>query len=177
MGEASRVPSVSHKSAEPVTAGRRETSAIPRGLVRKSAKERATEPMAEASSDNAARQRGSGWVGVIAGEVPGRAGDSRPRGVRAIADQPLTKPAVVKGQISHGVKSAPTADQRSGTEPRNQPVTSSSFGEKMIEATDDRDGLGRSPRSSPRAGKPLTWRRRTVGTAGKQEVDTRCPAR
>ena len=45
----------------------------------------------------------------------------------------------------------------------------------MAEATGDRSAAGRSPRSSPRAGKPLTWRRGTVDRADMQEKDRGLP--
>ena len=46
------------------------------------------------------------------------------------------------------------------------------LGERMAEATGERAKRGRSLRSSPRAGKPSTWRRRAVDTLCKQEMDT-----
>lgn len=52
------------------------------------------------------------------------------------------------------------------SEPGNPSVAS--FG--MAEATGDRDGGGRSPRSSQRAGKPSTGRRGTVETVSRQEA-------
>lgn len=46
----------------------------------------------------------------------------------------------------------------------------------MIKTADDRCREGRSLRSSPRAGKLLTWRREAMGTVSQQEVGA-CPAR
>lgn len=46
---------------------------------------------------------------------------------------------------------------------------------RMAEATGDRSDTGRSPRSSLRAGKPLTWRRGTVDRASTQEKDEGLP--
>jgi hypothetical protein len=46
----------------------------------------------------------------------------------------------------------------------------------MIETADDRRDEGRSLRSSPRAGKPLTWRRKAVDTVSRQEAGE-CPTR
>lgn len=56
-------------------------------------------------------------------------------------------------------------------EPENRIIASRGHGQGMIGATDDRDGAGRSLRSSRRAGKPSTGRRGTVGTASRQEED------
>lgn len=47
---------------------------------------------------------------------------------------------------------------------------------RMIETADDRRNEGRSLRSSPRAGKPLTWRREAVDTVSRQEAG-KCPTR
>ena len=47
---------------------------------------------------------------------------------------------------------------------------------RMIETADDRRDEGRSLRSSPRAGKPLTWRREAVDTVSRQEAG-KCPTR
>ena len=47
---------------------------------------------------------------------------------------------------------------------------------RMIETADDRHDEGRSLRSSPRAGKPLTWRRKAVGAVSQQEAG-KCPTR
>src|SRR3954452_8674982 len=41
---------------------------------------------------------------------------------------------------------------------------------RMIEMADDRRDEGRSLRSSPRAGKPFTWRREAVDTVSRQEA-------
>jgi hypothetical protein len=138
--------------------------------------ERETEPIADASVENGTCQRGSGQVGRKAGGALIRIGELRIGGVRRAVRQPLGEPAGLKGQSPHGVKSAPKADERAATEPENLGVASSCFGAKMIDATDDRDAEGRSPRSSLRAGKPSTRRRRTVGTEGRQGEDA-CPAR
>jgi hypothetical protein len=157
MGEANRVLPGSHKSAEPVEAGRPETSASGGGPACESAMERATEPMADAPSEHVPRRRGSGRVGRQAGEALGRTGELRTGGMRATARQPSGEPARLGGRISHGVKSAPTADERSLTEPENLAPASSRLGTKTIEATDDRGDEGRSLRSSPGTGKPFTW--------------------
>ena len=138
--------------------------------------ERATEPMADASSRHGARQRGSGRVGRKAGGALDRTEDIRAGGVRVPARQPSSEPAGLGGRHPHEVESAPKVDERAVTEPENLLLASLRSGVEMAEATGDREDEGRSPRSSPRAGKPSTWRRGTVGTACKQEVDA-CPAR
>ena len=56
-------------------------------------------------------------------------------------------------------------------EPGNLIRASSNSGWKMTEATGDRADEGRSLRSSPRTGKPPTWRREAVDTNCKQEKD------
>jgi hypothetical protein len=95
--------------------------------------------------------------------------------VQPAARQPRHGFAWCRSRISHGVKSAPKAGERSEGEPKNPTIASDDFGRRMAEATSDRDGRGRSLRSSPRTGKPSTWRREAVDTACKQEAD-QCPA-
>jgi hypothetical protein len=178
-GEASRVLPGRHKSAEPVEVGRLGTSAPEGGPTRMPAKERATEPMAEASPKCEARQRGSGRVGRKAGGALVPCGIRGTEGVRNCVRQPSGEPAGLEGPNPRGVESAPVAGERSLTEPKNLVLASprsTKLSAKMTEATGDRDDEGRSLRSSPRAGKPSTWRREAVDTACKQGVDW-CPAR
>ena len=175
-GEADRVLPASRKSAEPVETGRADTSASVSGPVREPAMERGTEPMAEAPSQHQSRQRGSGRDGRKAGGESDRTKGIRTEGVQPTARQPLEKPARSGCRIPHGVESAPKVGKRVSTEPENLVVASSSRRVKMIEATDDRENEGRSLRSSPRTGKPSTWRRKAVGTDCQQEVG-QCPAR
>ncbi len=190
-GEADRVLPASHKSAEPVEAGRAGTSAPVSGPACESAKERETEPMADAPVEHVTRRRGSGRVGRRRrrGCSPSSFGGRwsadpywtyAERGYAGIRVPAFERACGARGRNSHGVKSAPKADERSLTEPENLTLTSPSpraiLVTEMIEATDDREDGGRSPRSSPRAGKPPTWQRGTVGMACKQEVDT-CPTR
>jgi hypothetical protein len=47
---------------------------------------------------------------------------------------------------------------------------------RMIETADDRHDEGRNLRSSPRTGKPFTWRRKVVDTVSQQEAG-KCPTR
>jgi hypothetical protein len=168
-GEADRVPPASHKSAEPVKVGRLGTSA-PSGPASVSVTERVTEPMSEASVEHALHQIGSGWSGRKAGGAPIRAESPRIRVARTIARQALAQLVVANARNPHGVESAPKTDKGSSNEPGNLATTSPALKLEMIETTDERCRKGRSLRSSPRAGKPPTWRRETVGTASRQEV-------
>lgn len=175
MSEADRVLPASHKSAELVKAENRTTSAVRRGSVSEPARRSASEPMSDASVENGSRQRGCGRLGLRARGALGDGGDVRPKGARPAAHQFATETVVVANQIPHGVESVSKAGEGSDTEPKNLAIAPSSP-RMVIEATGDRDGERRSPRSSPRAGKPLTRRRGTVGTACKQEADE-CPTR
>lgn len=180
MGEANRVLPARHKSAEPIEAGRAGTSDPVSGPACKPAMARGTEPMADASSEYGPCQLGSGRDGLRftsgTGGVLVRAGVTRTGGVRRAAHQPRRGLAWRRGPIPHGVKSAPKAGQRSDAEPKNLILASAVFGRRMAEANSDRLDEGRSLRSSPRAGKPPTWRREAVDTACRQEAGS-CPAR
>lgn len=180
MGEVNRVLPGSHKSAEPIEAGRAGTSGPVHGSACEPAMARATEPMADASLLDVSRQPGSGrgdlrtktqFGGALIRAEPTRIGDERNS-----ARQPRRVLAWRQGRIPHGVESAPKAGERSEAEPKNLVIASASFGRQMAEATSERDDRGRSLRSSPRAGKPPTWRREAVDTACRQEVDI-CPTR
>jgi hypothetical protein len=180
MGEASRVLPANRKSAEPIKAGRTGTSDPAAGPASELAMARETEPMVEAPLDLSTRQLGSGRVDLRCepqfGGALVRGVDAWTGGVRRAARQPRHKLAMCRGRIPHGVKSVPKAGERPITEPEN-PATASGVSERWkAEATSDRGVGGRSLRSSPRAGKPFTWRRGAVGTASKQEADI-CPAR
>lgn len=83
------------------------------------------------------------------------------RGVRATARQSRGQSAVPNGQIPNGVESVPKADEGMTVEPGNLAATSLEY--EMIETAEDRRSKGRSSRSSPRTGKPFTWRRGAVG--------------
>lgn len=72
-----------------------------------------------------------------------------------------------------GIESGPKTDKGLLSEPGNP--AGASFG--MTKATGERTSRGRSLRSSPRAGKPSTWRRETVNTVSRQEGDILCPSR
>ncbi len=169
-GETNRVLPASQKSAEPVKAKWAGTSALAR-FGQPAVMERVTELMFEAPVEDGTRQRGSGQVGRKAGGVLSRPSEWRLGGFRATGRQPKGVSVVPLGQNPHGVESAPTADQGYQTEPKN---LAGAFGRvasrraRMIEATDERAGRGRSLRSSPRTGKPSTWRREAVDTASKQ---------
>lgn len=180
MGEANRVLPGSHKSAEPIKAGRAGTSDPVNGPASEPAMARETEPMADAPLDLGTRQLGSRRVGLWCEPQNGgalvRDMNTRTEGAQFAARQPRYGLAWCRGRIPHGVQSAPKAGERSMMEPKNLGITSGKFGCRMAEATSDRDGEGRSLRSSPRTGKPSTWRRKAVGTASRQEADV-CPAR
>ena len=169
-GEADRVLPAGHKSAEPVKAGRPGTSDPDYGLASVSVMERETEPTADAPSRGAspmrkwARRSKDLWS---AGSLLRDANRGCPSD---FGHQPSGKPARPEGQIPHGVKSAPKTDERSSTEPENPFLAPGPRRVRMIEATDDREDGGRSLRSSPRTGKPSTWRRKAVATECRQEA-------
>jgi hypothetical protein len=179
MGEASRVLPMSHKSAEPIKVGRTGTSDPVLGPASEPAMARETEPMADAPVTNWTRRLGSGRDDLrcepeIGGELVSAMG-TRTGGARRAARQPRYGLAWYRGQIPHGVESAPKAGERSVAKPKNFVIASGIFGLRMAEATSERDDEGRSLRSSPRTGKPFTWRREAVDTVSRQEVDA-CPA-
>ena len=180
MGEANRVLPVSHKSAEPIKDGRTGTSDPVAGPASEPAMARETEPMVDAPVEPRTRQLGSGrvdlWCEPRIGGVLVRAMRTWTGGTRHAARQLRYEFAWCRSQIPHGVESAPKAGERSVAEPKNLAVTSGDFRRRMAEATSDRCDKGRSLRSSPRAGKPSTWRRKAVDTASRQEVDV-CPTR
>lgn len=132
--------------------------------------ERVTEPMSDASVKHGIRRTGSRRIGRKAGGVPIPAGVSGTRGMRVRACQPYAQLAVAQGRNPHGVKSVPTADEGTLSELGNLAVGSPADRWEMVEATDDHRREGRSLRSSPRAGKPPTWRREAVNRANRQEA-------
>ena len=180
MGEASRVLPARHKSAEPIEAGQTGTSDPMAGPASELAMARETEPMADAPVDLNTRRLGSGrvdpWCEPQIGGALVRAMDTRTGGAQRAARQPRYGLARYRGRIPHGVESAPKTSERSVTEPENPVIASGASGRRMAEATGDRDDGGRSLRSSPRTGKPFTWRREAVDTASRQEAGL-CPAR
>lgn len=126
--------------------------------------------MFEASLQHGIRQTGSRRIGRKAGGVPIPAGLTGIRGARCRARQPAVQLAVVGGLNPHGVESVPNAGKGTTGELGIPAVFSPAGRREMIEATDDRRGRGRSLRSSPRTGKPSTWRRETVSEASRQEA-------
>ena len=172
-GETNRVLPVSHKSAEPVKAEWWGTSALVTDSASESAKER------ENRTDG--RSPGRRWTPPTrkwAGRPQGR-WSAKPLWKMAVGDgreterQPASETVGLGGRIPHEVESAPTADKRPRTEPENLAVAPTHPGirrARMIEATDERGGRGRSLHSSPRTGKPSTWRREAVDTACRQGV-------
>lgn len=171
---------VRHKSAEPIKVGQTGTSDPVAGPASKLAMARETEPMVEAPVDLNIRQLGSGrvdlWCELQIGGALVRGVDARTGGARRAARQPRHELAVCLGQNPHGVESVPKAGERSITEPENPAIAPGVSKRRAAEATSDRDDGGRSLRSSPRTGKPSTWRRKAVDTASKQEVGS-CPMR
>ena len=181
MGEANRVLPGSHKSAEPIKVGRTGTSDPVAGPASEPAMARETKPMVDALVEPRTRQLGSRrvdlWCEPRIGEVLVRAMRTWTGGTQQHAARQLRYGfAWYRGQISHGVESAPKAGERSVTEPKNLVVASGSFRHRMAEVTSDRGDKGRSLRSSPGTGKPSTWRREAVDTASRQEGDL-CPMR
>ena len=180
MGEGNRVLPATHKSAEPIKAGRTGTSDPVVGPASELAMARETEPMADVPVNLITRQLGSGRVDL---RCKPQIGGALVRGMRAwtggaqrAARQPRYGLAWYRGQSPHGIQSAPKVGERSVTETKNPVITSGASERRMTEATSDRGDGGRSLRSSPRTGKPSTWRREAVDTASKQEADL-CPMR
>ena len=175
MGEVKRVLTRSHKSAEPIEVGRAGTSDPVSGPACELAMARETEPMADAPSEHASRQLGSGRVGLWREPQSGgalvRSGVLRTGDARLVVHQLRRVLALRRSRIPHGVKSAPKAGERSVAKPKNLVTASTDLGRRMAEATSDRDDEGRSRRSSRRTGKPFTWRRAAVDMACRQEVD------
>lgn len=174
--EANRVPPGSQTLADAAKAGHRGTFATRRGPASKPAKRREIEPVVEASSDISLRRCEGGRSGRKADGEPDGCWLMPSRGASFSAHQRSTHSAVVGRRIPYGVKLVSKAGEGSLTEPRNFIDASRSDWAGMIEATVDRGDGGRSPRSSLRAGKPLTWQRGAVGGAGQQEVGE-CPTR
>jgi len=121
VGEAGRVLPGGHKSAEPAKAGREGTSDPENGPASESAKERETEPMAEAPSEGAPPTRK--WVGWSKDlwSAGARVMGVR-QGRRATRRQHPGKPARPGGRNPHGVESAPTADEELTVELGNPPA-------------------------------------------------------
>ena len=121
--------------------------------------------MSEASVDTHTSPKGSGRGGRKAGGVLGSAYRSGLGGGPWTTSQE-TGFAGSPGRNPHGVESDPTAGEGNPLEPENHTIASA----RMSETTGDRDSMGRSPRSSQRAGKPSTRRRGTVDSACTQGV-------
>jgi len=181
IGEVKRVLARRPKSAEPIEVERAGTSDPVCGSACKPAMVKETESMVDASVENGTCQLGSGQDNPLCEQGVGGvlvcAGDSQTGGLRSFAGQPWDIFTLSRGQISHGVKSAPKAGKRSYSEPKNLIIASLPCGVRMMEATHDRCDEGRSLRSSLRAGKPSARstigarRRETVDIVSKQEVD------
>jgi hypothetical protein len=175
-GEVSRASPASHKSAEPVKAGCEGDLRSRRDPVSVSVKESSCEPMMEASSEHGARQLGGRRVGVMpvdrwtALTIAERGG----RGSRASTLGKVLRAPRVKFHTGYSrlLKRTRECVRNLGTSSR-PPWR---LAPRMIETADDRGDEGRNLRSSPRAGKPLAWRRKVVDAVSRQEAGA-CPAR
>ena len=171
---------VRRKSAEPIKVGQTGTFDPVAGPVSEPAMARETEPMVEAPVNFGTRQLGSGrddsWCELRIDGALVRGVNARTGGARRAARQPRHQFAVCRGRNPYGVESVPKAGERSITEPKNPAIAPGVSKRRAAEATSDRGDGGRSLRSSPRTGKPFTWRREAVDTGSKQEADP-CPMR
>jgi hypothetical protein len=173
-GEADRGLPGGRKSAEPAKAGCEGTSDPKTGPASKSAMERETEPMAEAPSEGSSptrkwvRQSQDLWSAdaQLMGARQGRRGNPKSASGKACKAR---RPDSTRGRVGS------YSGRRATVELGNPPALPPLWG-RLAEATGDHARRGRSPRSSPRAGKPSTWRRRAVDAACKQERDA-CPTR
>ena len=149
------------KSAEPAKAGREGTSNPETGPASESAKERETEPMAEAPSGGSSptrkwvRQSKDLWSANarLMGACQGPRENPRSAAGKACKAR---KPESTRGRV--GAYSGRGERRNLGTARVAAPPG------RMTKATDERAKRGQSPRSSLRTGKPSTWRRR----AGRQ---------
>ena len=165
IGEVNRVPSMNHKSAEPINVGEAVTSDTPTRP--------ASDPVMSSNANRRLKprqsvhlcQRGSGQGSRKAEGEPACFSTMQARGEGNTLRQPADTTAESVGPNPYGVKSGSTAGQGKSSEPGNP--LDVSFG--MAEATGDHDQRGRSLHSSPRTGKPSTWRRQAVDTASTQE--------
>ncbi len=123
--------------------------------------------MVEASLQNSPRRRGSGRGGRKTDGALVSSNSPETEGRLATTGQHQDQTAVSWGQDPSGVKPGPTADNGVLSEPKNH----AGAPHRVAETTGDRVGMGRSPRSSQRTGKPSTRRRGTVCTVGRQEED------
>src|SRR5215210_567374 len=132
--------------------------------------ERETEPMAEAPSEGSSptrkwvRQSNDLWSAdaQLMGARQGPRRDPRSAAGKACKAR---RPDSTRGRVGS------YSGQGATVELGNPPAFPAPRG-RMAEATGERARRGRSPRSSPRTGKPSTWRRRAVDAACKQERDS-----
>ncbi len=169
---------VRRKSAEPIKVGQTGTSDPVAGPASEPAMARETEPMVDAPVDLNICQLGSGRIDLRRERQIGGAlvhcVSKWTGGARRAACQPRHELAVCRGPNPHGVESVPKAGERSITEPENPAIAPGVSKRRVTEATSDRVDGGRSLRSSPRTGKPSTWRREAMDAASRQETDL-CP--
>lgn len=175
--EEPRVPAGDHKLAESLKVGRAETSAS--SCPASKTVWRDIEPMLEASAEKVSNQTGSGLHGRKASGVPLSAIISEGRGMprKGVSARGLNCDGRASESIRGRVGSWSGRRKVNGTWELFRGLCARRVvGIETVKATDERHGRGRSLRSSPRTGKPSTWRRETVDTACRQEVD-KCPTR
>ena len=150
------MPARNQKSADPVKAGKGATSDASICPASKPVMGSENEPMPDTSVEYeyiANAEVGGGAVMARGALVP-----SSNVGTGDRNDQPMDASVMSMGRSPHGVESDPNTGKGKLSEPGN-PVTAP-FG--VAEATGDRRDRGRSLHSSPRTGKPSTWRREAV---------------
>ena len=172
------MPAGGHKSAEPLKVGRLETSTLP-CPASETAMESDRTDVGSLGRKRIATKSEVGCIGRKASGAPVSASISENRA----APQ---EGAAARGRNCDGLAPDFTRGRvGSWSSQRNVNGTGNSFARlsarlavalETVEATDERARGGRSLRSSPRTGKPSTWRRQTVDTACRQEMDT-CPTR
>jgi hypothetical protein len=129
--------------------------------------------MQEASSEHGARQCGGGrvsvklverWTALMIAERGGRACSGMH--ISAFGEDLRAPKARIHTGYSRFLIRTMECMRNLGTSlrPPRRPTP------RMIETADDRHDEGRSLRSSPRAGKPLTWRREAVDTGSRQDA-------
>jgi hypothetical protein len=137
------------------------------------------EPMQEASSEHCARQCGGGRVSVKLVEcwtaltIAERGDCGRSSDRRSAFGKELRSP---KARIHTGYSRFLIRTMECVRNLGTSSWLPRLLAPRMIETADDRRDEGRSLRSSPRTGKPFTWRREAVDTVSRQEAGE-CPTR
>jgi hypothetical protein len=128
------------------------------------------ESMMEASVDFGTHQRGDGWVGI---KPVDRWTVRRTRDGEAVllTSAPGAELRAPRAKLHTGYSRLLRLTMEC---PRNRGTSTQlprRFAPRMIETADERGDEGRNLRSSPRTGKPFTWRRKVVDAASQQEGD------